>query len=185
MVVDRAVNMGDRVLDCGAGTGSSGLMAAEKSGETGRVVFFDLSDGMLDIARNRANQAGIADRAEFRTGDMISLPFDDNSFDVVLSTYSTCPLYDPAQGALEMFRVVRPGGKIGIAHSTDPRTSWLKWFAYAVEGIAWHFPSVSLGCRSVSVLPTLQGVGGKVVFEKYFGIPLWPFLAFVIEKPAQ
>ncbi len=114
---------------------------------------------------------------------MLDLPFPDNSFDVVLSTYSMCPLYDPDRGALELYRVVKPGGRIGIAHSTEPVSPVVKWLAEKVENVVWHIPSISLGCRTVSVLPALEKVGAVTVFEKNIGVPLWPFLVFVVDKP--
>ena len=185
MVVEKAVGYGDRVLDCGAGTGSTALLAAQKVGSTGKVILFDMSDGMLAVAKERAVAAGVQDRVEFQTGDMLALPFEDNSFDAVLSTYSMCPLYDPARGALELYRVVKPGGRIGIAHSTVPERPLVKWLADRVESVAWRFPSISLGCRAVSVLPALEEAGGRILFQKRIGVPLWPFIVFVVEKPAQ
>ena len=184
LLVDKAVSPGDRVLDCGAGTGSTGLLAAQKVGATGKVVLFDMSDGMLAVATQKMVQARMQERVEFEAGDMLGLPFEDNSFDVVLSTYSLCPVYDPVRAATELYRVTRPGGRIGIAHSTDPNTPLVKWLADRVERIVWHLPSLSLGCRSVSVLPTLQQLKCRVIFKKYMGVPLWPFLVFVAEKQA-
>jgi ubiquinone/menaquinone biosynthesis C-methylase UbiE len=183
LLVEHAVRSGDHVLDCGAGTGSTGLLAARKAGPNGRVVMLDMSEGMLAVAQYKVAQAGLQQQVEIKTGDMLALPFPDNSFDVVLSTYSLCPIYDPAKGAMEMYRVTRPGGRIGVAHSTDPRNAMVKWLADRVEDIAWHMPSISLGCRSVSVLPELEILGCKVLFEKFIGFPLWPFLVFVVEKP--
>lgn len=184
ILVDKAVSPGDKVLDCGAGTGSTALLAARKIGTSGKVVLLDMSEGMLAIARERVAQAGFNERVEFKTGDMLDLPFEDCNFDVVLSTYSTCPLQEPTKGAMELYRVVRPGGRLGVAHSTDPETSLVKWLADKVERAVWLIPSISLGCRSVSVLPTLEQAGCKIIFKKYIGIPLWPFLVFVVEKPA-
>lgn len=183
LVVEKAVSTGDRVLDCGAGTGSTALLAAEKVGPSGKVVLFDLSRGMLSVARERLEKAGLLERVEFECGDIVSLPFKDNSFDAVLSTYSMCPLYDPAKGALESYRVVKPGGRIGMAHSVDPEAPPTRWLAEKVEALVWHLPSISLGCRSVSVLPALEEAGAHVAFKKYIGIPLWPFFVFVVEKP--
>ncbi|MDX1818288.1 MAG: class I SAM-dependent methyltransferase [Marinobacter sp.] len=183
MVVDEAVSPGDQVLDCGAGTGSTALLAADRVGPDGKVTLFDMSDGMLSVARERAAAAGVLDRFEFRTGDMLELPFEDNCFDTVLSTYSVCPLYDPTRGAQELYRVARPGGRIGVAHSVDPERAFMKWLADRVEGVAWHFPSISMGCRSVSVLPALEQAGGKAIFKRRIGVPLWPFIVFVVEKP--
>lgn len=183
LLVEKSVRFGDRVLDCGSGTGSTALLAAQKVGTTGKVELFDLSDGMLAVAEERAAEAGFQERVEFQTGDMLNLPYEDNSFDAVLSTYSICPLHDPAKGVLELYRVLKPGGHIGIAHSTEPERPLVKWLADKVEWLVWHIPSISLGCRPVSVLSTLKQAGGTVVFEKRIGIPLWPFVVFVLEKP--
>lgn len=110
ILVEQAVGLGDTILDCGSGTGSTALLALEKAGPSGKAVLFDMSDGMLGVARKRVDEAGVGDRVEFKTGDMLSLPFNDNRFDVVLSTYSMCPLYDPVEGARELLRVTRPRG---------------------------------------------------------------------------
>jgi len=184
MLVEAAVREGDRVLDCGAGTGSTGLMAARKVGEHGKVTLFDLSDDMLDVARAKAALEGLGARLEFGTGDMCRLPFPDASFDVVLSTYSLCPLYDPDKGALELYRVLRPGGKLGCAHSAEPEGRFARWLADKVENVAWRFPWLSMGCRAVDVLSTLERTGGRIMFVKHIGVPLWPFVVFVIDKPA-
>jgi demethylmenaquinone methyltransferase/2-methoxy-6-polyprenyl-1,4-benzoquinol methylase len=183
LLVDRAVTEGDKVLDCGAGTGSTGLRAAHKAGPSGRVTLIDVSEGMLAVARNKAAQEQLLESVEFVTGDMLELPFEDDVFDVVLSTYSMCPVYDPAGAAAEVFRVTRPGGRIGVANSTDPEGRFTKWLAERVENVVWKLPSVSLGCRAVSVLPTLENLGCRTVFKTLIGVPLWPFQVFVVEKP--
>ncbi|MEJ2508467.1 MAG: methyltransferase domain-containing protein [Gammaproteobacteria bacterium] len=183
LVVEWAVRESDTILDAGAGTGSTSLLAARRAGPSGHVVLFDTSEPMLAVARRRVAQAGLAGRSEFRTGDMAALPFADASFDVALSTYSLCPLYDPVAAALELYRVVRPGGRVGIAHSTEPRRPWVRWLADRVEDVVWHLPAISLGCRSVSVLPALQAAGARVLYRRHLGVPLWPFIAFVVEKP--
>jgi len=185
ILVENAVREGDEVLDCGCGTGTTGILAAKKAGPKGRVTFFDLSDGMVDIARGKVAQEGLQQRARFRTGDMVHLPFPDDCFDVVLSTYSLCPLYDPARGALELYRVTRAGGVIGIGHSTEPGHRVLKRIGGWIEDLAWRFPGLSMGCRAVNVLPALEEAGGRVLLRKRIGVPLWPFLVFVIEKPAD
>ena len=159
-------------------------MAAKKVGQRGKVTFFDLSEYMLSVAREKVGQQNLQERVTFQTGNMVHLPFDDNSFDVVLSTYSLCPVYDPINGALELYRVTKAGGRLGIAHSTEPENVIVKYLAERIEDIAWHIPWLSMGCRSVDVVAALIKAGGKVLLTRYIGVPLWPFLVFIIEKPS-
>jgi len=186
-VVEKAVGAGDAVLDCGAGTGSAALLASKRTGRDGSVTLLDINESMLAVAEEKVSASRDSSRFRFVIGDMHELPFADDSFDAVLSTYSTCPLYDPVRGAQELYRVVyrvvKPGGRIGIAHSTDPGNPILKWLAEKVEAVVWRLPMISLGCRSVAVLPALVDAGGKVIYQRRIGIPLWPFLVTVIVKP--
>ncbi len=184
MVVEKSVRTGDSVLDCGAGTGSTALLAAEQVGPEGHVTLLDMSEGMLTVARDKLTAAGLGGRVEYRVGDILALPFDNDSFDVVLSTYSMCPLTEPARGAVELYRVVKPGGRIGVAHSAEPGGRFTKWLAGAVEAVVWRVPALSLGCRAVETLPALERAGGRVLFHGRIGLPLWPFVVFVVEKPA-
>ncbi len=184
LVVAQAVRPGDAVLDAGAGTGSTALLAAQAVGPSGHVTLFDFAGGMLEEAQKRAQARGLEGRMAFRTGDMLTLPFADASFDCVLSTYSICPLFDPEQGALELYRVLRPGGRLGVAHSVSPQGKVMHWLAERLEDVIWHFPSISMGCRAVSVLPALERAGARLLFRRRLGVPLYPFVAFVVEKPA-
>jgi len=184
LLVEHCVSEGDAVLDCGAGTGSTGILAAKKTGSGGKVTFFDLSEAMLAIAREKVIREKLQERVTFGSGDMVQLPFADHSFDVALSTYSLCPLYDPVKGALELYRVTKPGGRLGICHSAEPENAMARYLADRVEDVTWRFPWLSMGCRSVDVLPALMDAGGKVLLRQKIGIPLWPFLLFVVEKPA-
>lgn len=183
LVVEHAVGDGDHVLDAGAGTGSTALLAARRVGPDGHVTLFDSSERMLAEAEAKLGREGLLDRATLVTGDLLDVPFPEGLFDAVLSTYSACPLYDPAEGVLEMYRVLRPGGRLGVAHSTEPENPVVRWVANRLEDGYWRLPGVSLCCRPVSVLPALREAGAEERFSTTLGVPFWPFLVFVVEKP--
>jgi demethylmenaquinone methyltransferase/2-methoxy-6-polyprenyl-1,4-benzoquinol methylase len=183
LVVSQTIYKGDQVIDVGSGTGSTALMAAESVGDSGKVVLYDFSEQMLNQAQLKAEERHLSHRIQLEQGDMTKLPYEDQRFDVALSTYSMCPLYDPKQAIIELYRVVKPGGKIGVAHSVEPTNPILQRLADWAERLYWNIPALSLGCRAISILPTLKEEGAKLIFKKRIGFPLWPFLVFVVQKP--
>jgi ubiquinone/menaquinone biosynthesis C-methylase UbiE len=182
LLVAAAVRSGNRVLDAGGGTGSTALLAAECAGTGGTVIILDQSRGMLAAARRRAGMTNGA-RMAYVVGDLQALPFRAAAFDVVLSTYSMCPLVAPAAAAAALYRVARPGGRLGIAHSTEPRSRLMRWAANRLEAWAWHWPGLSMGCRVVVVLSHLRKLGAVVELDRHLGVPLWPFHVFVVRRP--
>lgn len=182
LVVARCVEPGNRVLDAGGGTGLTADLAAHAVGPTGSVTLLDFSEGMLGRAVHRLEAGHGPSRISIVMADMLRLPFAGGQFDSVLSTYSVCPLTAPREGVGEMYRVVKPGGLLGVAHSSEPRTGAVRWLADRVEDLVWRWPQVSLGCRSVEVLPYLLDLGAELLFERRLGLPLWPFHVFVVRK---
>lgn len=184
-LVAATVREGDRVLDAGGGTGATALLAARATGAAGRVWVLDMSRGMLRQARQRAKAAGdVGDRIAFVLGEIESPPFPRGAFDVVLSTYSMCPLRDPSGGAGALYQTIRAGGFMGVAHSTEPRGRLLRWLGDRLEAFAWRIPGLSMGCRAVSVLPCLTRLGAVIESDQRIGPPLWPFHVFVVQKPS-
>lgn len=103
----------ERVLDVAAGNGNASLAAARRFAH---VTSTDYVPALLDQGRRRAE----ADRLEvaFEVADAERLPFEDSSFDVALSTFGVMFAPDPERAAAEMLRVVKPGGRIGLANWT-------------------------------------------------------------------
>lgn len=100
----------DHVLDIAAGTGEPGLTIALKV-KNGKVVIADLAEGMLLIARENAKKKGI-NNLEFAACDVCELPFPDNSFDAISCRLGFMFFPDMLLAAKEMFRVLKPGGRI-------------------------------------------------------------------------
>lgn len=107
------VSAGWEVLDVAAGNGNASLAAARRGC---RVTATDYVDSLLDGARRRAEAEGLA--IDARPADAENLPFDEASFDAVLSTFGVMFVPDPQRAADEMARVCRPGGLIGLANWT-------------------------------------------------------------------
>ncbi len=104
---------GETVLDVAAGNGNATLAAARRFAG---VTSTDYVPELLDKGRERARAEGLEVR--FQVADAEQLPFDDASFDVVLSTFGAMFTPDHGRSAREMLRVLRPGGRIGLANWT-------------------------------------------------------------------
>ena len=104
---------GERVLDACCGTGASALPAARRVGARGSVLGIDLSEGALALAREKARRLGLAN-VEFRAGDAEATGLPPASFDAVACVFGIFFLPDMAAGARELWRLVRPGGRLAI-----------------------------------------------------------------------
>jgi SAM-dependent methyltransferase len=111
---------GDRILDVGTGTGIVALEAARYA-NVGRVVGIDLSEGMLKAASVKAMRTELAEVAEFQKMDAEALALEDGSFDVVLSLFALLHFPNPLSALREMFRVLRPGGRVVVAIGSGAR----------------------------------------------------------------
>lgn len=105
---------GERVLDLGSGGGIDVLLSARRVGPTGFVYGVDMTDEMLDLARRNAAKAG-ASNVEFLKGLIEDIPLADSSVDVVISNCVINLSIDKPKVIKEMYRVLVPGGRIGIS----------------------------------------------------------------------
>src|SRR5690606_9674042 len=105
---------GERVLDLGSGGGIDALLSARRVGPTGRAFGVDMTDEMLELARANAAKAG-ATNVEFVKGTIEDIPLDAESVDVVISNCVINLSVDKPAVLAEMFRVLAPGGRIGIS----------------------------------------------------------------------
>jgi arsenite methyltransferase len=105
---------GERVLDLGSGGGIDVLLSARRVGESGFAYGVDMTDEMLELARTNATKAG-ATNVEFLRGTIEDVPLPDGSVDVVISNCVINLSVDKPAVLAEMFRVLTPGGRIGIS----------------------------------------------------------------------
>lgn len=118
----------DKVLDIASGTGEPGLSIAKKLPK-GKLMMTDLSEGMLEVARENAEEKGI-NNIETRVCDACDLPFAENSFDAVSCRLGFMFFPDMLLAAREMYRVLKPGGKLAVS--------------------VWHAPERNFWATSIS-----------------------------------
>jgi SAM-dependent methyltransferase len=143
---------GSRVLDVAAGNGNATLAAARRWCD---VTSTDYVSSLLESGRARAQAEGHT--IQFQEADAENLPFNDASFDVVMSTFGVMFTPDQQQAASELARVCKPGGKIGLANWTPE-----SFIGQLFKTIGKYIPP-ALGVRS----PGLWGT--KARLEELFG----------------
>ena len=114
MVEDLAPQPGQTVLELAAGPGDTGFMISEQLRPSGRLISSDASEAMLEVARDRAAQQGIAN-VEFKRLELEWIDLPTASVDAVVCRWGLMFVSDPAASLQEMRRVLRPGGRAALA----------------------------------------------------------------------
>ena len=138
------VRPGDRVLDACCGTGDLAL-AAERAG--GRVTGLDFSEAMLARARRKSSSV------EWVRGDLLSLPFEDGSFDAATIGFGIRNVADLEGGLRELARVLRPEGRLGCLEITRPRGVLAPFFRLWFDGLVPVAGKILPGGEAYSYLP--------------------------------
>jgi demethylmenaquinone methyltransferase/2-methoxy-6-polyprenyl-1,4-benzoquinol methylase len=159
-----ALEVGDRALDVATGTGDLAIELRRRVGSEGEVVGSDFSEGMLELARQKAPEL------RFEHGNALALPYDDDEFDAATVGFGARNFSDLPQGLREMARVVRPGGRVVILEITTPERPPLSlffrlWFDRIVPMLgrfAGDSDAYSYLPSSVRRFPNARGLGAAM-----------------------
>jgi arsenite methyltransferase len=109
---------GEVVLDVGSGGAIDTILAARRVGPDGKAIGLDVVEAMIERARANATQAGVEGWTEFVLGEMEQIPLPDGSVDVVISNGVLNLSARKSRALAEIFRVLKPGGRISMADLT-------------------------------------------------------------------
>jgi len=117
------LNNGDRVLDVCGGTGDLAILAVGAVNPTGHVILYDLSSAMINAGRFKKNNSSIRRRIQYIQGDVQHISFHDESFDAAMVGFGIRNVIDMKKGFKEMYRVLKPGGKMMCLEFSKPASS--------------------------------------------------------------
>jgi demethylmenaquinone methyltransferase / 2-methoxy-6-polyprenyl-1,4-benzoquinol methylase len=167
LAAEQVVRPGDEVLDACCGTGDLAL-EAERAG--GRVTGLDFSEPMLERARRKSGTV------EWVRGDLLALPFADESFDVATVGFGVRNVDGLEAGLRELARVLRPGGRLACLEITRPRGLLRPFFRFWFDGVVPVLGKVLPGGEAYTYLPAsvrrfpgpedLAAVMGEAGFEE-------------------
>lgn len=106
------------ILDVATGTGDFAIQALSLNPD--KVIGVDISDGMMQLGRQKIEAKGLTKKIELRRGDSENLPFEENKFDAVIVAFGVRNFENLEKGLAEMLRVLRPGGKVVVLEFSKP-----------------------------------------------------------------
>jgi demethylmenaquinone methyltransferase/2-methoxy-6-polyprenyl-1,4-benzoquinol methylase len=142
------------ILDVATGTGDFAFEALAIL-KPEKIIGVDISQGMLDIAQQKIDKRGLADRFEIKLGDSERLPFADNAFDAVTVAYGVRNFENLESGLADIQRVLKPGARAVVLEFSKPKSFPVKqlykfYFNYITPAIGKLF---SKDARAYSYLP--------------------------------
>lgn len=120
------LKVNDKVLDLCCGTGQMINYACKKVGKDTEVIGLDFNQEMLNVGYRRLNQSIGAYKFKLLRGDILELPFGDNSFDCVTIAFGIRNIKDKRKALSEIYRVLRPGGKLICLELSNPEMPFFK-----------------------------------------------------------
>jgi len=161
------------VLEIGFGTGYCLQRIAMAVGNSGKAYGIDISKGMVQRTRERLNKSSLLDRVELYLGDAAILPFDDETFDAILISF-TLELFDnPEISAVlgEARRVLKPGGRLGVVSLS--KTNVDSALVRIYEWIHSKWPQY-VDCRPIYLDESVQKAGYKMIIRETARLLLLP-----------
>lgn len=108
------IKTGDTVVDLGSGAGNDCFIARALTGETGKVIGIDMTEAMIDKARENTKKLGFTN-ISFLLGDIENMPINDNTADVVISNCVLNLVPDKEKAFNEIYRILKPGGHLSVS----------------------------------------------------------------------
>jgi SAM-dependent methyltransferase len=154
---------GETVLDLGSGGGIDVILSARRVGTSGFAYGVDMTEEMLELARKNAREAGVGN-VEFLEGLIEDIPLEAETVDVIISNCVINLAVDKPAVFAEMYRVLRPGGRIGISdivaddsltrEERAERGSWVGCIAGALSTTEYRAGLAEVGFSDVTLTPT-------------------------------
>ena len=171
-----SVTESEMVLEIGFGTGHCTLALAQSVGRSGKVYGIDISDGMLNITKQRLSEAGLLERVELKRGDATNLSFESDTFDAIFMSF-TLELFDTPEIPVvleECKRVLQKGGRVCVVAISKERASVM---TKSYEWLHKKIPQYA-DCRPIFVRRALEEAGFQIVDVTEF--PMWGFLGEIV-----
>jgi len=175
MALDRLnIKRGETVLEIGFGTGHCLKRMAELVGENGKVYGIDISSGMLEVTKQRLEEAGLLDRVELYCEDALKMPYEDNKFDAVFMSF-TLELFDMPEISKvlsEIKRILKQNGRLGVLSMSKEDGDSILSRLY--EWMHTQFPQYA-DCRPIYVEHSIKDAGFEIKYKekvKLFSLPI-------------
>jgi demethylmenaquinone methyltransferase/2-methoxy-6-polyprenyl-1,4-benzoquinol methylase len=168
-----AARPGESVLEIGFGTGHALARLAEAVSGSGSVVGIDLSPGMVEIARERLANVGVAGRVELVCAAVPPISFPDASFDAAFLSFTLESFADAAIARVlsELRRVLRAGGRLGLVALSTPAAGATPHVLERAYGwLHRQFPHI-VDCRPIDAAEALRAAGFGIV--RRAGVEIW------------
>ena len=120
------VHPGDRIIDICGGTADLSILAAKATGPEGNVILYDINRAMMEAGKPKVAQASLAGRIRYVQGDAELISFPQNQFDCAMVGFGIRNLTHMERGLAEMYRVLKPGGRLMCLEFSLPTASWFR-----------------------------------------------------------